>query len=147
MHTRTSSPATPDRLTPQPPHNQDESLPHVKRSPSPPPSPQPQPGPVDPVLRNARREGIVIAVIWALTTGACCLLCGWLGFPAESSGPVPTFGGIPRWFCWGVLAPWAVCAVATWWFAGLFMVEDDLGTDHASELDSDIREEGGASHG
>jgi len=53
--------------------------------------------------------------------------------------------GIPAWFVWGVLFPWGCCIVLTWWFAGLYMTEDDLGSDHAGELESDIRE--AASHG
>jgi hypothetical protein len=114
------------------------SLPHVNR-----PAPH-EPKVDDPVLRNSRREARVIALIWAIATTVCCTLCGWLGFNAEAGGPIATFAGIPRWFFWGVMVPWLLCIVVTWWFAGVFMVEDDLGTDHSSELESDIREQGHA---
>ncbi len=32
--------------------------------------------------------------------------------------------------------------VFTIWFAGFFMIDDDLGKDHAAELEADIREAG-----
>jgi hypothetical protein len=32
--------------------------------------------------------------------------------------------------------------VFTFWFAGWYMADDDLGSDHAAELESDIREGG-----
>ncbi len=103
----------------------------------------------DPVLRNSRREAWVILLIWCFATFACCGISGYLGFqPASKDGsipPIPMIGGIPSWFVWGVFLPWGCCFVLTWWFAGLFMTEDDLGSDHAGELESDIREE--ATHG
>jgi hypothetical protein len=49
---------------------------------------------------------------------------------------------MPSWFFWGVIVPWGVCALFTFWFAGFYMKDDDLGTDHAAELESDIREGG-----
>ena len=44
----------------------------------------------------------------------------------------------------GAPAPWAVCSAFTFWFAGWFVADDDLGRDHAGELEGDIRE--GAGH-
>jgi hypothetical protein len=40
-----------------------------------------------------------------------------------------------------VLVPWGACFAFTFWFVGTRMVEDDLGKDHAQELEEDIRGE------
>ena len=100
----------------------------------------------DPVLKNARREAIVIIVVWALATTYCCVYCYFFGYirPGHPLGPkdVKPISGVPSWFFWGVLAPWAVCAVFTFWYAGFRMADDDLGVDHSEELESRIREGG-----
>ncbi len=100
---------------------------------------------VDPVLRNARREGWVIAAIWLAAAVYCCVYSYIFGYerPGQELGPDdlnPIFG-IPSWFAFGVVLPWVVCGVLTLIFAGFFMAEDDLGIDHTVELDADIREE------
>jgi hypothetical protein len=98
----------------------------------------------DPVLRNARREAKVILALWALTTLYCCAFCYAEGYlrpdrPLGLEDLHPVLG-IPRWFFWGVVAPWAVCGVVTLIYAGFLMADDDLGEDRAAELDADIRE-------
>ncbi|MFO0953976.1 MAG: hypothetical protein U0835_23030 [Isosphaeraceae bacterium] len=50
--------------------------------------------------------------------------------------------GMPSWVFWGILAPWAACAVFSIGFAGFYMADDDLGEDHTPELEADIREGG-----
>jgi hypothetical protein len=102
----------------------------------------------DPVLKNARREAIVIMAAWLASTVYTCAYCYWFGYirPGHDLGPNdlhPVFG-MPSWIFWGVIAPWAVCALFTFWFAGFVMTDDDLGQDHTPELERDIREE--ASH-
>lgn len=100
---------------------------------------------IDPVYRHARREGLVILAAWLVTTAYCCGYCYLHGY--ERPGFAPTAEdirpilGIPSWFFWGVLAPWAACGVFILLFAGLGMADDDLGADHAEELERDIREE------
>ena len=66
--------------------------------------------------------------------------------PGQCSAPpdVQPILGMPSWVFWGIIAPWAVCALFTFWFAGFFMADDDLGEDHTPELEGDIRE--GGSH-
>jgi hypothetical protein len=100
----------------------------------------------DPVLRNARREAIVITIAWALATAYCCIYSYLFGYirTGHSLGvaDVHPIWGVPSWFFWGILAPWAACAIFTFWFAGFRMSDDDLGSDHSAELESDIREGG-----
>jgi hypothetical protein len=103
----------------------------------------------DPVLKNSRREGIIIGLAWFAATAYCCAYSYWAGYnrPGQVLGPddIRPILGIPSWVFWGIMAPWLVCALFTFWFAGFYMSDDDLGEDHSSELESDIRE-GGLSH-
>jgi hypothetical protein len=96
------------------------------------------------VYRNARREAVVILAIWAAATIYCCSFCYLTGYirpgqPLALADLRPIFG-IPGWFFWGVVVPWGVCGVVTLIYAGFFISDDDLGKDHAAELDADIRE-------
>jgi hypothetical protein len=104
------------------------------------------PGPPDPVFEHSRREGLIIMAVWLASTIFCCSVCYFLGYirPDRPLGPDdvhPVFG-IPAWMFWGVIVPWLASAVFTFWFAGWYMADDDLGSDHAAELESDIREGG-----
>jgi hypothetical protein len=100
----------------------------------------------DPVLRNSRREAIIILVVWALATVYCCGYYALFGYgpPGGTRGPedLHPILGMPSWFFWGVFVPWFACGAFTIWFAGCYMKDDDLGADHAAELDADILEEG-----
>jgi hypothetical protein len=98
----------------------------------------------DPVLKHSRREAVIIGVVWLLATSYCCASSYWLGYIREGRtlGPedLHPILGMPSWVFWGFIVPWGVCAAFTSWFAGFFMVDDDLGRDHAAELEGDIRE-------
>jgi hypothetical protein len=100
----------------------------------------------DPVLVNARREAVIIGLVWLASTIYTCIYCYLFGYirPGRPLGPddVKPVLGMPSWVFWGVMAPWAVCSVFTFWFAGFYMADDDLGKDHTPELESDIREGG-----
>jgi hypothetical protein len=100
----------------------------------------------DTVVRNSRREAIIIGLMWLASTLYCCFYSWWFGYgssdhPLTRKDVNPTLG-IPSWAFWGYIVPWAVCALFTIWFAGFYMVDDDLGRDHAAELEGDIREGG-----
>lgn len=99
----------------------------------------------DPVLKNSSREAIVIMLIWLGAAIFTCLYCYFNGYirPGHDLGAqdLRPIWGIPRWFFWGVVVPWLVCGVISVAFAAFFMADDDLGEDHAAELDADIRAE------
>ncbi len=85
------------------------------------------------VLKNARREALIIFATWLAATSYCCgyyYLFGTSGAerPLGSADVKPVLG-IPSWFLWGVVLPWCVCVVFTVWFAGFRMTDDDLGRD------------------
>ena len=82
----------------------------------------------------------------ALRTVYCCAYSYAFGYRREGRmlgvADIHPILGIPSWVVWGILAPWVACALFTFGFAGFFMADDDLGQDHSSELESDIREGG-----
>jgi hypothetical protein len=101
---------------------------------------------IDPVYQHARREAIIIITAWLAATAYCCGYCYLYGYErpgftpgAEDIDPVL---GVPSWFFWGVIAPWAACAIFIFIFAGFCIADDDLGADHEAELEADIREGG-----
>jgi hypothetical protein len=100
----------------------------------------------DPVLKNARREAIIIGVAWFAAMTYCCTYCYFFGYirPGFQPGPadVQPVLGMPSWVFWGIMVPWAVCSLFTIWFAGFVMTDDDLGKDHTAELEANIREGG-----
>lgn len=100
----------------------------------------------DPVLKNSRREAIIIGVVWLAATTYCCAYSYWAGYnrpgQALGRGDVHPILGMPSWVFWGFMVPWALCALFTFWFAGFYMSDDDLGQDHTAELEGDIREGG-----
>ncbi|MFO0958132.1 MAG: hypothetical protein U0800_12010 [Isosphaeraceae bacterium] len=104
---------------------------------------------IDPVYKHARIEAIAIFSAWLAATAYCCIYCYLFGYDRPGFTPgaedIRPILGIPSWFFWGVIAPWAACAVFIFVFAGFLMADDDLGADHEPELEGDIRE-GAARH-
>jgi hypothetical protein len=102
----------------------------------------------DPVYVHSRREAVIILSVWLASTVYCCAYSYYFGYstPERPLGPgdVHPILGMPSWVFWGVMVPWGVCSLFTFVFAGWFIADDDLGSDHAAELETDIRE--GAGH-
>ncbi len=100
----------------------------------------------DQVVQHARREGVLILTIWITAAAVCCIVSYHMGYstPERQLGPADLHSvmGIPGWVFWGYLVPWGVCMLLTFCVAGFVMADDDLGADHAEELDRDIREMG-----
>lgn len=101
---------------------------------------------LDPVYKHAKREAVIIGVVWLSAMLYCCFYSYFFGYstPEHPLGPgdLKSILGMPSWVFWGYMVPWGVCAIFTFWFAGFYMADDDLGSDHASELEADIRERG-----
>jgi hypothetical protein len=94
-------------------------------------APSPPPEKEQRLLRNARKEGLVIMTLWALclfwSVGSAYLM----GY--NVTGPVPLILGMPGWVFWSVLLPWGICLLFSTWFCFCFMAIDDLGEDPAAE--------------
>jgi len=80
------------------------------------------------LLRQARREGLVILAAWAValvwSVGSGVLL----GYH-RSAQSMHLILGMPDWVFWSVAFPWAICLAITVWFCFFFMADDDLGRD------------------
>ncbi len=90
--------------------------------------PPEQPGREQRLLRNARREGILIMAAWAVSMAWSVGACYVLGYRRDAAG-MRLILGIPDWVFWGVVVPWAVCLALSVWFCFGFMADDDLGKD------------------
>lgn len=82
----------------------------------------------DPLLRSARREALVVFCVWLsamlYTVGYC-----WL-FGYGRAGQMPRLWfGVPGWVLWGIVLPWTLCTVISWWFGLWFMADDELGPE------------------
>lgn len=103
----------------------------------------------DRLLRNARREAIIVMIVWVCTlawTLGYCYLHGyqhppdsWLvrsGWAVERSAEnLRQFWGLPDWIALGVVVPWMLCTFFTIVF-GLFIMQDDqLGTEAQEETE------------
>lgn len=101
---------------------------------------------LDPVFVHARREAIVIIVIFAITaiwSLSVCYLDGYIR-PEQSLENIPLVLGMPRWVFWGIFAPWIFADLATVWFCFFYMTDDDLGEDQEEE-DLEQQRDGGSS--
>jgi hypothetical protein len=80
------------------------------------------------LLRNARREGLIIMAVWAAAlawTVGFCYSRGYHRAPEQ----IQLVFGFPDWVFWGIVLPWALCLAFSFWFCFFFMADDDLGQD------------------
>jgi hypothetical protein len=109
---------------------------------------------IDPLYRNALREVAVILSAWTIClvyTVTYCYLYGYLsheGTPESTGpdigtlvGPLSSFNrdpgslttplglAIPDWIFYGVVLPWALCILFSFWFCLFYFKEDDLGSE------------------
>jgi hypothetical protein len=80
------------------------------------------------LLRNARREGLLIMVVWVVSMIWTVAYCWFRGYGRNPDTIQPILG-MPDWVFWGVVAPWAICLLFSIWFCFFYMAEDDLGRD------------------
>jgi hypothetical protein len=80
------------------------------------------------LLRNARREGLVIMAVWAaalLWNISVGYLLGYHRNPED----IRLVLGMPDWVFWSTVLPWGICLVFSVWFCFVYMADDDLGRD------------------
>lgn len=82
----------------------------------------------DPLLRSARREAAVAALIWLAAAIYSISYCAAYGYDIPPDQLTFTFG-IPTWVFWGVVVPWCVCTVIAILFATFFVRDDPLGAE------------------
>jgi hypothetical protein len=82
----------------------------------------------DPLVISARREALIVVVVWFLAMIYSVSTCYWLGYNRSISELKLVFG-MPEWVFWGILVPWSVCTVFSWIFGRLFIQDGHLGED------------------
>jgi hypothetical protein len=90
----------------------------------------------DPLVRSGRREALVVMLIWFCAMMYTVLYCYFNGYrrPPET---LTYILGFPDWVVFGILAPWAVCLVLSFWFGHVFMHDTELGGDPDEVAGSD----------
>jgi Protein of unknown function (DUF997) len=88
----------------------------------------------DPVLRSARREAILIFAVWLaamIYTVTCCYLMGY----NRSAESLKFVLGFPDWVFWGILVPWTICVLVSFYIGAAFMRDEDLGEELPEQED------------
>jgi hypothetical protein len=90
-----------------------------------------RPGRVDPVLKSARREALIVFATWIVAMAYTVTYCARYGYghSAEDLKNLKYVLGIPEWVFWGIVVPWGVCVLISWFFASVLMTDEDLGED------------------
>lgn len=86
------------------------------------------------LLKHARREGLVIMVVWAVAL-LWSVVGSYVTGYGRDAGQVTLILGIPDWVFWNVVVPWGLCLVFSVWYCFRFMADDDLGEDQAEGPD------------
>ena len=90
---------------------------------------------LDPVLINARREAVIILIVFGIHMVWSITWCYWYGYHLPPDEPVNTLLGIPTWIFWGVIVPWLVVDLFAIWFCLWYVALDPLGEEaEESEL-------------
>ncbi len=99
------------------------------------------------LFRNSRREAIVVVIVWALALVWSVGYCYLFGYQHEDDSWVVEWGlagvrgpddfqhylGIPDWVLIGILIPWLICTIFTFFFALYGISDDDLGVEAEEE--------------
>jgi hypothetical protein len=80
------------------------------------------------LLRNARREGLLVLAVWVATIVWTMLAAYLLAYDRDTS-QMRLILGMPDWVFWSVVLPWILCLAFSAWFCFRFMADDDLGQD------------------
>lgn len=87
-----------------------------------------------PILQSARREALIVAILWA-TAGVWAVgFCTWQGYGATPDKLHFTLG-FPTWIFWGIVVPWVTCAAVSLFIANVLMTDAELGAEPGEEED------------
>jgi Protein of unknown function (DUF997) len=82
----------------------------------------------DPVLKSARREALIVFATWFVALAYTIGYCALYGYGRKLED-LRYVLGFPDWVFWGIVVPWGVCIVFSWFFASVLMTDEDLGED------------------
>ncbi len=81
---------------------------------------------LDPLVVHARRETLIILVVFAVCLVWSVSWCYLTGYPEPADGQIAKMFGIPAWVFWGVVVPWLAANGFTIWFCLFYMADDPL---------------------
>ena len=87
-----------------------------------------RPGKEQQLLRHARREGILVMIVWAAAL-VWSVSAGYVLGYRRSADEMQLILGMPDWIFWAVGLPWGLILLFSVWFCFVFMADDDLGQD------------------
>jgi hypothetical protein len=79
------------------------------------------------LLRHARREALLIMIVWAIALAWSTGVGYVLGYDPHRE--IRLILGMPDWVFWAVVLPWGLALLFSAWFCFAFMADDDLGQD------------------
>lgn len=82
--------------------------------------------PKEPILKSARRELVVAALVWFTALVWSVGYCANYGYNLKPE-QLKFVLGFPDWIFWGVVLPWWICTAISGIFAFGFMQDADLG--------------------
>jgi hypothetical protein len=82
----------------------------------------------DPVLKSARREALIVFATWIVALTYTIGYSARFGYGRKLED-LHFILGFPDWVFWGIVVPWGVCVVFSWFFASVLMTDEDLGED------------------
>jgi hypothetical protein len=88
----------------------------------------------DPVLRSGKREALVVLVIWLAAMAYTVTYCYLFGYNRTVESLTFVLG-FPDWVFWGIVTPWSVCIVFSFYFGATFMRDEDLGEELPEQED------------
>jgi fatty acid desaturase len=88
----------------------------------------------DPVVRNARREAVVVFATWLVAMAYTIGYCALYGYNGRVED-LKFVWGFPDWVFYGIIAPWAVCIAVSIYFGATYMRDEDLGEELPEQED------------
>jgi hypothetical protein len=79
----------------------------------------------DRVLRQSRREALVVGGVWLIAMLYTVGYCAWRGYGRDPES-LRFVAGFPDWIFWGIIVPWLSCVVVAGWLAYFFMTDEPL---------------------
>jgi hypothetical protein len=94
----------------------------------------PPSAPTDPVLRAAWREALVVFTLWGAALIWSVGYCALFAYPpkdqlAEAAAKLTFTLGFPTWVFWGIVVPWVLCAIVSFFISRFVICDADLGID------------------
>jgi hypothetical protein len=88
----------------------------------------------DPVLRAAWREALVVFTLWGAALIWSVGYCALFAYPpkdqlAEAAAKLTFTLGFPTWVFWGIVVPWVLCAIVSFFISRFVICDADLGID------------------